>query len=150
MSTISTPIRDTGETLSGSGVATLDPELQWVVPFDDVVAPAVRRLGGKGARLARLHALGLPVPGGFCIPAECLEAFAACNRLDLPNTLQRADPGELARIMALFRDEGVSIEYLYASLEHKADKAVIVLKVDDIQAGMAMLEKYGFATIPSF
>ena len=52
--------------------------------------------------------------------------------------------------MALFRDEGVSIEYLYASLEHKADKAVIVLKVDDIQAGMAMLEKYGFATIPSF
>lgn len=103
MSTISTPIRDTGETLSGSGVATLDPELQWVVPFDDVVAPAVRRLGGKGARLARLHALGLPVPGGFCIPAECLEAFAACNRLDLPNTLQRADPGELARIRDALR-----------------------------------------------
>ena len=59
-------------------------------------------------------------------------------------------PGELARIMALFRDEGVSIEYLYASLEHKEDKAVIVLKVDDIKAGLAMLEKHGFATIPSF
>ncbi len=59
-------------------------------------------------------------------------------------------PGELARIMALFRDEGVGIEYLYASLEHKADKAVIVIKVDDVAAGMAMLEKHGFATIPSF
>jgi hypothetical protein len=59
-------------------------------------------------------------------------------------------PGELARIMALFRDEGVSIEYLYASLEHKEDKAVIVLKVDDIDAGLAMLEKHGFSTIPSF
>ena len=59
-------------------------------------------------------------------------------------------PGELARIMALFRDEGVSIEYLYASLEHKEDKAVIVLKVDDIKAGLAMLEKHGFSTIPSF
>jgi len=59
-------------------------------------------------------------------------------------------PGALARIMALFRDEGVSIEYLYASLEHKADKAVIVIKVDDIAAGLAMLEKHGFATIPSF
>ena len=59
-------------------------------------------------------------------------------------------PGELARIMALFRDEGVNIEYLYASLEHKADKAVIVLKVDDINAGLAMLEKHGFSTIPSF
>ena len=59
-------------------------------------------------------------------------------------------PGELARIMALFRDEGVNIEYLYASLEHKADKAVIVLKVDDIAAGLAMLEKHGFSTVPSF
>ena len=59
-------------------------------------------------------------------------------------------PGELARIMALFRDEGVNIEYLYASLEHKIDKAVIVLKVDDIDAGLAMLEKHGFSTIPSF
>lgn len=59
-------------------------------------------------------------------------------------------PGGLARIMALFRDEGVSIEYLYASLEHSADKAVIVIKVDNIDAGLAMLEKHGFSTIPSF
>ena len=59
-------------------------------------------------------------------------------------------PGALATIMALFRDEGVNIEYLYASLEHKADKAVIVIKVDDIAAGLAMLEKHGFATIPTF
>ena len=59
-------------------------------------------------------------------------------------------PGELARIMALFRDAGVGIEYLYASLEHKADQAVIVLKVDDIQSGLNMLEKNGFATIQTF
>ena len=59
-------------------------------------------------------------------------------------------PGELARIMALFRDEGVNIEYLYASLEHSADKAVIVLKVDDVATGLAMLEKNGVVTIPSF
>ena len=59
-------------------------------------------------------------------------------------------PGELARIMALFRSEGVNIEYLYASLEHKADKAVIIIKVDAIGAALAMLEKHGCATIPSF
>ena len=59
-------------------------------------------------------------------------------------------PGALARIMALFRDEGVNIEYLYASLEHSADQAVIVLKVDDVKAGVAMLEKNGYATLPSF
>ncbi len=59
-------------------------------------------------------------------------------------------PGELARIMALFRDEDVSIEYLYASLEHKTDKAVIVIKVGDVAAGVAMLQKHGCATIASF
>jgi hypothetical protein len=59
-------------------------------------------------------------------------------------------PGALATIMALFRDEGVNIEYLYASLEHSADQAVIVLKVDDVHAGVAMLERNGYATLPSF
>ena len=59
-------------------------------------------------------------------------------------------PGELARIMWRFRDEGIGIEYLYASLEQKANKAVIIIKVDDVAAGVAMLEKHGFATIPSF
>ena len=59
-------------------------------------------------------------------------------------------PGELARVMALFRDAGVSIEYLYASLEHQTDKAVIVLKVDDIKAGVTLLEKHGFSTLSSF
>ncbi|WP_298310906.1 ACT domain-containing protein [Propionivibrio sp.] len=59
-------------------------------------------------------------------------------------------PGELARIMALFRTEGVNIEYLYASLEHQSDKAVIILKVDDINAGLAILEDHGFVTNPSF
>ena len=59
-------------------------------------------------------------------------------------------PGALATIMALFRDEGVNIEYLYASLEHSANQAVIVLKVDDVAAGLAMLQKNGYSTVPSF
>ena len=59
-------------------------------------------------------------------------------------------PGALARITALFRDEGVNIEYLYASLEHSTDKAVIVLKVDAVDAALAMLKKHGFSTIPAF
>ncbi len=59
-------------------------------------------------------------------------------------------PGALAAIMALFRDEGVNIEYLYASLEHSANQAVIVLKVDDVAGGLAMLQKHGVSTTPSF
>ena len=59
-------------------------------------------------------------------------------------------PGALARLMALFRDEGVNIEYLYASLEHSSDQAVIVLKVDAVDAALAMLARNGVATIPGF
>ena len=59
-------------------------------------------------------------------------------------------PGGLARIIAQLRDAKVSIEYLYASLEHSADKAVMVLKVDNVKGGLAMLHKHGFSTAPSF
>ena len=59
-------------------------------------------------------------------------------------------PGALARITALFRDAGVNIEYLYASLEHGSERAVIVLKVDAIDAALAMLARNDVATIPGF
>ena len=38
----------------------------------------------------------------------------------------------------------------YASLEHSTDKAVIVLKVDNVKGGLAILEKNGFVTVTSF
>jgi pyruvate,water dikinase len=43
-----------------------------VVPFDDERCLEVARAGGKGASLARMAALGLPVPPGFVVPASCL------------------------------------------------------------------------------
>ncbi len=78
------------------------------------------------------------------------EAGFAARETDVIGVEVPDEPGALAHIMRLFRDEGVSIEYLYASLEHKAERAVIVLKVDDIATGLAMLEKHGFATLESF
>ena len=53
-------------------------------------------------------------------------------------------PGSLARIMALFRAENVGIEYLYASLDHQAGKAAIIIKADNTAAALALLEKHGF------
>jgi hypothetical protein len=52
--------------------------------------------------------------------------------------------------MALFRDESINIEYLYASLERKAEMAVIVFKVADIQKALTMLGKHKFKTVASF
>jgi pyruvate, water dikinase len=40
--------------------------------FDDADCLEVARAGGKGASLARMSTLGLPVPEGFVIPAETL------------------------------------------------------------------------------
>ena len=59
-------------------------------------------------------------------------------------------PGALSRLMALFRDAGVNIEYLYASLEHSSDKAVIVIKVDAIDSALELLAKNGISTLPGF
>lgn len=58
-------------------------------------------------------------------------------------------PGALARIMGLFRDQGIDIEYLYASLEHKVNKAVIVVKVADVATGLRVLKEHGLNTAPS-
>ena len=45
-----------------------------LLDFGDEACREVARAGGKGASLARMSALGLPVPPGFVVPAECLAA----------------------------------------------------------------------------
>jgi pyruvate,water dikinase len=45
-----------------------------MLAFADEACLDVPRAGGKGASLARMSALGLPVPPGFVVPAECLAA----------------------------------------------------------------------------
>jgi pyruvate,water dikinase len=43
-----------------------------VIPFAEASCLEVTTAGGKGASLARMTSLGLPVPPGFVIPAEAL------------------------------------------------------------------------------
>ena len=45
-----------------------------LLEFGDEACLEVARAGGKGASLARMSTLGLPVPPGFVVPAECLVA----------------------------------------------------------------------------
>jgi len=45
-----------------------------MLDFGDEACCDVARAGGKGASLARMTALGLRVPPGFVVPAECLAA----------------------------------------------------------------------------
>jgi hypothetical protein len=48
-------------------------------------------------------------------------------------------PGSLAKLMELFHKSQVNIEYLYASLEGQAGKAVVIFKLEDHQKGLKIL-----------
>jgi len=49
--------------------------MDWIVPFDDERTPDRSRLGNKGAGLAEMTRLGLPVPPGFTIVTEACAGF---------------------------------------------------------------------------
>jgi len=48
-------------------------------------------------------------------------------------------PGSLAKMMDLFRNSSINIEYLYASLEGQAGKAVVIFKLEDHEKGQKIL-----------
>lgn len=57
-------------------------------------------LGGKGANLAEMTSLGLPVPPGFTISTEMCQAFYQSGE-KLPDTLKRSVMEALARVEKL-------------------------------------------------
>ncbi|MDR1108738.1 MAG: ACT domain-containing protein [Spirochaetaceae bacterium] len=59
-------------------------------------------------------------------------------------------PGSLARVMEVFQESNVNIEYLYASLEGKTGKAVVIFKLENFEKGLKIIEDHGFAMIDRF
>jgi hypothetical protein len=59
-------------------------------------------------------------------------------------------PGSLAALMELFQESGINIEYLYASLEGKLGKAVVIFKLENHEKGFAILEKNGLIMAEGF
>jgi hypothetical protein len=57
-------------------------------------------------------------------------------------------PGSLAKLMELFQQ--INIEYLYASLEGQAGKAVVIFKPKDIDKGNQILKDKGFKLAENF
>jgi hypothetical protein len=48
-------------------------------------------------------------------------------------------PGSLAKLMELFQQSQVNIEYLYASLEGQQGKAVVIFKLENHEKGLKIL-----------
>jgi hypothetical protein len=59
-------------------------------------------------------------------------------------------PGSLAKVMEFFQKSQVNIEYLYASLEGKVGKAVVIFKLEDHAKGLKIVKENGLSTVDSF
>jgi pyruvate, water dikinase len=70
-----------------------------LVFFEEERCTDVALAGGKGASLARMTALGMPVPPGFVVPADALEAALADTVAAIRAVLARGeDGGDLAPV----------------------------------------------------
>jgi pyruvate,water dikinase len=85
-----------------------------LLPFDHPDCVEVARAGGKGASLARMSALGLPVPEGFVVPADVLATVvdAEALRAALPDHRRAQEivaaarpPAEIAEAYAALGDD---------------------------------------------
>ncbi len=65
-----------------------------LVFFEEERCTDVALAGGKGASLARMTALGMPVPPGFVVPADALEAALADTVAAIRAVLARGEDGE--------------------------------------------------------
>ena len=59
-------------------------------------------------------------------------------------------PGSLAKIMDIFKDTSVNIEYLYASLEKNGNKAVVIFKVEDVEHGLKIIRDNKLSLVERF
>jgi hypothetical protein len=59
-------------------------------------------------------------------------------------------PGSLAKVMELFQKSNVNIEYLYASLEGKEGKAVVIFKLENLEQGLKIVTDNGLSMVDKF
>ncbi len=56
-------------------------------------------------------------------------------------------PGGLAKVLKVFSDHGINIEYMYAVVEKNANKAIMVFRFDDMDKAIAALSKNNIRVI---
>jgi hypothetical protein len=56
-------------------------------------------------------------------------------------------PGALARILKVFSETGVNIEYLYASLGQSNGNAVVVFKIQNLAHGIQIAAQHGLKMV---
>ncbi|WP_414468976.1 ACT domain-containing protein [Methanobacterium sp. ACI-7] len=59
------------------------------------------------------------------------------------------EPGGLDKILEILNKADINVEYLYAFVEKKGEKAIVVLRTEDIDAGIEALENGGITILSS-
>lgn len=57
------------------------------------------------------------------------------------------EPGGLDEVLSALKNSDINVEYLYAFVEKKGEKAIVVLRTDDIDAGIKALEDGGITIL---
>jgi hypothetical protein len=68
--------------------------------------------------------------GGFMVRSTDVLAVSISDKV-----------GSLADVLALFEKNSINIEYLYASLRHENNSAVIIFRVEDTDRGLKVIEE---------
>ena len=56
-------------------------------------------------------------------------------------------PGGLARVLAIVAENDLNVEYMYGFVEKKSDRALMVLRFDDPDTAVAVLQENGVTVI---
>ncbi|HID10986.1 MAG TPA: ACT domain-containing protein [Candidatus Latescibacteria bacterium] len=56
-------------------------------------------------------------------------------------------PGGLARVLEIFRDGGINVEYMYAFVEKSGENAVVIFRTEDIGRSSRLLQEHGIPQI---
>lgn len=59
------------------------------------------------------------------------------------------EPGGLEKILEILNKSDINVEYIYAFVEKKGEKAIVVLRTEDIDAGIKALESDGVRVLSS-
>ena len=59
------------------------------------------------------------------------------------------EPGGLESVLAALNKSDINVEYLYAFVEKKGENAIVVIRTEDIDAGINALEKSGITVLSS-
>ncbi len=70
--------------------------------------------------------------------AECVFSVAPVLAVEIAD-----EPGSLSKILHILSDNGINLEYTYAFITRKQQRAYLILRVEDNEATAEVLSRHG-------